>query len=475
MAPLDWLTFATTLLALALVSYQSVSKKSSYLVANRSVGLFALTATLVMTEFNTATLLAFSGVGYRAGPMALSLSFVFLVGLGWYTVSVARHWKRFDRTSVAELFADRYGQGMGRTASLLLIVAMIGFSATYVKSLTLIFLPVTSSLTPWWLSAVLCGLVLALTVSGGLLSVIRADVFSFVVTLLLLPGLLGIAVYRHGGPKVLARVFDSSQLTVSPLTQWSHPQLPFWFVTSLIVLTCFTYICSPWYGQKIFAAKDERTAFISVGLASVLVFLLYGCTQLAASYYRLDNPNLALAETVVPQMISAWFPPVLKGLGFAVLFAAALTTLSGVWSAMVAMVASDFSLRALDSVGRQRWLTAGFALASWLAANLLVDDILNRLILANIPIAALSFALLAGFYWPKASRVGAWASAVVGVFWGVGCFVHFGDGGGYTWYWSIFGIPLIFATGIVGSWCFPNVTRRYRDAHGRSPGNGASR
>jgi len=36
-----------------------------------------------MPEFNTSTLLAFSAVGYGAGPMALALPLVFLVGLAF--------------------------------------------------------------------------------------------------------------------------------------------------------------------------------------------------------------------------------------------------------------------------------------------------------------------------------------------------------------------------------------------------------
>jgi Na+/proline symporter len=79
----------------------------------------------------------------------------------------------------------------------------------------------------------------------------------------------------------------------------------------------------------------------------------------------------------------------------------------------------------------------------------LVDRILDRLILANIPIAALSFALLAGFHWPRANTMAAWASMAVGVVWGVGCFVVVGEAGGYTWPWAMYGIPLIFLTGAV--------------------------
>ena len=121
-----------------------MKSEGSFLVADRSVGLFALVATLVMTEFNTSTLLAFSAAGYRAGPMALALPMVFLIGLGFYTVSVSRAWKRFNRLSVAELFAERYTPALGRFASLMLLLAMTGFSATYVKSLGLIFQPLAS-------------------------------------------------------------------------------------------------------------------------------------------------------------------------------------------------------------------------------------------------------------------------------------------------------------------------------------------
>lgn len=40
---------------------------------------------------------------------------------------------------------------------------------------------------------------------------------------------------------------------------------------------------------------------------------------------------------------------------------------------------------------------------------------------------------------------------IVGVAWGVGSFVVVGEAGGYTWPWAMYGIPLIFATGVVVS------------------------
>jgi len=134
---------------------------------------------------------------------------------------------------------------------------------------------------------------------------------------------------------------------------------------------------------------------------------------------------------------------------------AALTTLAGVWTAMAAMVAADFGWRGGRHVAQQRWVVVGFAAASWIGGAFLVDDILDRLILANIPVAALAFALLAGFHWPRATAAGAWASVIVGFAWGVGAFVVVGESGGYTWPWAMYGIPLIFATGIVVSLLTP--------------------
>ena len=451
----DWIGFIGLLAVIIWSGARVAFRESTFLVADRSLGLFPLVATLVMTEFNTSTLLAFSAVGYRVGPMALALPLVFLIGLGFYTLTVARAWKRFNRLSVAELFAERYSRNLGVFASLMLLAAMSGFSATYVKSLGLILQPMLPALPFPALTAMLTVIVLVVILRGGLISVVRSDVVSFVVTLVLFPTLLVIGTMRSAALGGLATVFPRDQLAVAPLAQWTHPALPFWFVTSLIVLTCFTYIAAPWYGQKVFAAKDGRTAVLAVALSACLVFALYGSMVLAAAHLRVTIASLPDPQLAVPTMILQWLPPAVRGVGIGVLFAAALTTLGGVWSAMAAMVAADFGWVAGRRVPVQRGLMTGFAVVSWLGAIFLVDDILNRLILANVPVAGLAFALLAGFHWPRATTAAAWASVLVGIAWGAGSFLVIGEAGGYTWVWAMYGVPLIFAVGVSVSLAFP--------------------
>jgi SSS family solute:Na+ symporter len=447
----DAIGFAGFLAVLAWAGGRTAGSARECLLAGRSVSLFPLVATLVMTEFNTSTLLAFSAAGYQAGPMALALPLVFLIGLAFYTGTVARPWKRFNRLSVAELFTERYSRGLGRFAALMLLAAMTGFCATYVKSMALLFQPIVPDVPLIVITAVLTGVVAAIVVPGGLVSVVRSDVVSFVATIVGLPALLAIGIARSGASGGLGSAFPPDQLSVNPIAQWSHPALPFWFVSTLIVLTCFTYIAAPWYGQKMFAAQDERTAFAAAAWSSVLVFVLYGCAVLAAAHFRVTNGGLSDPHLAVPQMVAQWLPPGLRGVGLALLFAASLTTLGGVWTAMAAMVAADFGWEKAGRIRAQRVVLLGFAAASWLGGTFLVDDILNRLILANVPVAALAFALLAGFYWRGATLAGAWASVVVGVIWGAGSFVVIGEEGGYTWPWAMYGVPLIFLTGIIVS------------------------
>jgi solute:Na+ symporter, SSS family len=274
---------------------------------------------------------------------------------------------------------------------------------------------------------------------------------SFVATAAMLPALLLIGVAKSHVSGGLDAVFPAGQLVVDPVAQWSHPALPFRFVATLIVLTCFTYIAAPWYGQKMFSAKDEHTAFAATAWSAVLVFGLYGSAVLAAAYFRASVPTLDDPQLAVPQMVRQWLPPGLRGVGLGVLFAAALTTLGGVWTAMAAMAAADFGWAVAGRIAAQRMVLIAVAVASWLGGTFLVDDILNRLILANIPVAALAFSLLAGFYWKRATTAGAWASVIVGIVWGTGSFLIVGEEGGYTWPWAMYGIPLIFATGALVS------------------------
>lgn len=450
---IDIIAFAaliSLLVGVGLYRSKRIHSESSYLFAERKTSGMALTATLVMTEFNSATLISFSSLGYGAGFWALTLPFIFLIGLLFYGLTVAKKWKAFDGFSVAGFFTQRYGKDIGSCASILLLLAMLGFSATYIKSLTLLFQPLFSTLNPWLISGCFFAVILCMCLRGGLVAIIRTDILSFVLTLLFFP-LLAFFMWKASSLPPLTYPLEFSGREILPLR----------FVFSLTVLTMFTYILAPWYGQKIFAAQSTKTAYWSVISAAILIFLLYGSAILATAFFRYRGFPCSSWEMALPQLMDTCLPAGMRGLAYALLFATSATTLTGVWSAMSAMCVGDF-LKAHPSGNCRRGIlmTLGFATTSYLLANTLVDKVFDKLILANIPVAALAFGLLAGFYWKKASRIGVLCSISMGIASGCGAYWLFGEQGGYTWYWAVYGVPATFITGIVVSILRPSPTPR---------------
>lgn len=425
---------------------KKVTTEIGYLLANRSTGMFALVCTLVMTEFNPSTLVAFSQVGYVAGIWGLTLPSVFLFGLLFYTFTVAEKWKALNVSSVAELFTLRYHPLLGKMASLFLLLAMLGFTANYIKSLQILFAPIFS-MNENLLSLLIATVVVLVTWRGGLFSIIRTDIYGFIGTLIFI---------------VMLFFFTSQEISENISTTISIEEgqkvLPIPFVFSLIILTMFTYIAAPWYGQKIFSARDKKTAFYSVGIASVLVFILYSLPVLSVYNLKLAHISLERNDSGISTIVYKFFPIGLKGFAYLVLFLAGVTTLGGVWSAMTTMVIVDFleqDISETQETFRGKSITVVLASLSYIISITFIDKLLDKLILANVPVASLSYGLLASFYWKKANIISVVTSATVGFAWGSFCYLYFGEGGMYTWYWAVYGIPLIFGVGILSSFLFP--------------------
>ena len=78
-------------LCFLLIAYYSlrnsnrVKSQDEYLLAGRHTKLLPLVATLVMTEFNTGTLISFSSLGYFSWLLGISNAIYLLIGLLFYT------------------------------------------------------------------------------------------------------------------------------------------------------------------------------------------------------------------------------------------------------------------------------------------------------------------------------------------------------------------------------------------------------
>jgi solute:Na+ symporter, SSS family len=434
---INWLSFSVIIVGILIYTKfcrKKIDTGQSYFVSDRETHLFALVATLVMTELNTSTLVGFAGLGYKFGYSAISLSLVFLVGLLFYALSVAKKWKRFDGIAVTTYFSKRYHPLLGSFSAILMIIAMIGFSANFIKSLTLLFNPMFPSVNEWFISGSFCFVMLIVTLRKGLASVIRIDKISFCLVVAIFISMLFFGDSKNIGN--INNIIDNSHSISSG------------FVVALTIITMFTYIMSPWYGQKIFSASSAKTAFYSVVIAAVFVSFIYGIAIYAASSIAVLYPHIQ-PQNAIPIFIAHRIPMVIQGIVYATLFFIAMTTLAALWNTIASVYIAHYSsTKHRNSLIFTRSMTLVIAIISYILANVFIDKIFDKMVLMNIPIASLAFPLLGGFYWKRVSIVPCIISIVFGIIGGLSCYFYFGENN-FIWYWAVYVIPIQFIAGIL--------------------------
>lgn len=432
---LDLLVFFLYLGGLLLFGiYKSLRVRTldDFLVANRDLGFWVLAGTLVMTEFNPSTMVWMTGLGYLGGPPALLLAGIFIVGLGLYTLVVAKRWKRLNLTSLAELFELRYNRAFRLAASLLIIFALSLFSIGYLKATTRVFgaaLGVDENL----IALLLCISVLAVTLLGGLTSVAWTDLFSFLVAVLMIPVLFFSAWSESGGLGALRTGYPESALTLDPVGQWDSGPVPYHLILTVYFVITWVYLLAPWYAQRMFAARDEGVAYRSMACSTVLVTLLYGMVILVGSLYFTVNPDLpdeAAADQVLGLAIDQWMPVGLKGLLLATVFAICQTTMSSIWNTHAAMTTEDLyrGIFRRSASERERFIAAKVItglLALFTVIALFNFDATVREInfLGNIFFASLFFAGIGGFLWRRITATAAWTTLVLTNLCGIGLYL----------------------------------------------------
>lgn len=435
-----------------------VRSSDDYLVAGRNLGLLVLAGTLVMTEFNTTTMISYSAFGYTAGLYATMLPLGLMAGMWVYALVFSRRWKRINATSIADFFELRYGRSFRNVASILFVVSLILISATYLKAAAKIF-SVALGISEFWTAVILYMVVFVMTLWGGLVSVAWTDLLSSTVVLIGVPLVLIFAVFKAGGTASLSEAFDPKYLSWQGPSMMNDPHLPFSLILGITLGNVLNGQGYPWTAQRMFAARDEQTAFRSMLVAAGVVSLLYMMPIATSAFVRvrfegLEDPELAFAYALVH-----WLPVGITGLVLAVIFAIAQTTVSSIWNTTASMLSYDIyrGLFNRNATSQQvlrvsRWSTVFIAVFSFFV-SLWVTQVLSGLYLAIIFRLCLNFAIWAGFLWYAANRASAWVSTAIGITLGLYFKITI-PGNDWISYMNLAGNGLLIAGGVAACFLF---------------------
>lgn len=307
--------YLAALLALGFVRrLRKGSSASEMILGGRVLTLPAFVASLVSTWYG-----GILGVGEYSYSYGISNWVVF--GLPYYIAALlfALFLAKKARESEVLTIPDRLYQTYGKPTALAgsVIIYLMTVPAAYVLMLGVLAEQMFG--WPFWVGVVAgAAISVCYVFLGGFNSVVRTDLFQFVLMFAGFALLLGVVAWNYGGIDFLITKLPESHFT------WGGGNKPLyiavWYVIALATLI------EPAFYQRCYAAKTAKTArngiFISIGCWMVFDFLTTAC----GLYARALLPELSDPVSSYPALAQAVLPTGLLGLFALSLLATVMST-----------------------------------------------------------------------------------------------------------------------------------------------------
>lgn len=417
------LVFLISMIIIGLTTRKKVTDTSSYITANRTLGVLVSTGMFAATFLSSSSVVGQVGFLYDTGWSGFSTILgtvisIFIVGR--FLVGKIREQGEYGQETIPDFFEQRYYSKGIR-----------GFSALFIASLYVIFMAVEimgigktlEALLGWSysLSVILASVVTIIYIfCGGLLAVaINDTICSFlgiggviIVTFIVIGKLGGITsmnnqlaeidtdlIYMFKGEGSLA--FMISSAGVWAIGNSSHPA----------------------YLGQAYGAKSKKTVMKSLAWSAVIVFLFYTATMFLGVGARVMFTDLPDPDFAFPLLIQEVLPPWGAGILIASILALVISTTDTVLLTAGAAIGNDLIVKTLGKdVSEEEKLKIirisivcvgllGTILALMKPSKILLFQMLNYGAAGAVFFAPIIF----GLYWKKATKEGALAAMIGGL------------------------------------------------------------
>lgn len=289
-------------------------KEDDYLLANRSLTLPAFVATLVTTWYG-----GILGIGEFTYLHGISTWFIF--GLPYYffallfAVIFAGKIRKRNLYTIPDVLYTVYGRKVGLFGSLILVIMtspapyilMVGYLMQWVFGF------------PFIVSLILGTLFSTIYIFfGGFRSIVKTDIFQFILMFLGFGVLLFFLFRNYGGWTFLHNTLDPSYFIWNGSLSWQYILVWFFLASWTIIDPGFHQRCS----AAVSPEKARTGIFISICFWLIFDLLTVSSGLYAAALLKDITPVMAY-----PTLGDIILPPVIKGLFFTGLFAIIMSTI----------------------------------------------------------------------------------------------------------------------------------------------------
>ena len=371
-----------------------------------------------MTKFSTFVFVAYAGIAYSDGLVAVTLMWSTILPSLLAVFIYAKIWKRAGIISPVEFLETRFNGSIRQIFSWSGVFLKLLDDMIKLYSIG-IFVTAASGI-PFHTAVLFCGLVVAVyTVVGGFLAVVVTDVVQFVILFLATFILLPLAYHAAGGFSNMQKAipdnmsfFNGHRGTVSFLTVY--------YITIIIkYLGNWTFI------QRFYSARTENDGK-KIGWLTAALFLVFPVIFLFPSVAaRVIIPDLQNPEMAYVSLCLKLLPAGIMGLMIAAMFASTMSVLSAEFNVTASVLTRDIYQRLFrknaqpkETLWVARIMTLGVGLIVSLGA-LYVDKLggafqVNQYLAGIFSIPMIIPVIMGVLFW-RPQPWGAVASMVVGI------------------------------------------------------------
>ena len=381
-----------------------------------------------------------------AGALLAVIAFFILLGMGsvWSFVApnilalliialLVGRIKHLPAITQPELLEQRYSSAIRAPVAIIIAIVMILFAVADIKGFALV-LEVLYGLNPIYAAGIVALAVSVYVTLGGLSAVVWTDVvqFVFLSVFTIVMAVLAVEAATSGAYGIA----DVPQITVSELfgdipdVWWN----PFSIGIPMVIIFIFAIVPGwmteqdPW--QRVWAAKDAKSAKIGMVLGSLLIVVVFAACAVIAIGLNAIYPEIAemgfpagmgLAEPALLTFISTSFSPLVVALSAIGLAAAAMSCADTFAASGASCISRDIYQRFMKPDATMKEMLAInrisvlIIVATATIASFYINSIMDAIHIATfIASASYFFPLMGGLYWKRATKEGAFAGLVVG-------------------------------------------------------------
>ena len=342
--------------------------------------------------------------------------------------------KHLPAITQPELLEQRFSSAIRGPVAIIIAIVMALFAVADIKGFSLV-LSIFFGLEPIYAAAIVALAISVYVTLGGFSAVIWTDMIQFIMLATFSLIIAFVLVTAATSGSVDAPAMTTSELFGDVPSGWWNPfvvGIPAVLIAIFAIIPGWITEQDPW--QRIWAAKDEKSARNGMILGSFLIFLIFGvaCTAIAvslnhiypsisASFADIGMGAMAEAEPALLVYIVSSLSPIAIGLCAVGLAAAAMSSADTFATSGGSCLSRDIYQRYIkpDATMKQMMtinrLSVLIIVALATVLSFYINSIIDVIHIATfIASASYFFPLMGGLYWKRATKEGAFAGLVVG-------------------------------------------------------------